>query len=310
MLRRTFVPSLLILLQFASLAAAQVTLERKYPEGAVNKFKESVKVHQILTLAGMDLETRSDTVTVTKQTNGTPNSDGQPVTSTTESVNANIQLPAGAGNIQFDSANPNVKAANPMFEVVLDIMRAMSGAKLTYTIGKDKKIASVDGYQDVIRQATQAAADQLKKELTAERLTAEYQQGLDALPATPLKPGDTWNRTEVMNAGSGQTITFDRQYKYEGTVDQKGTKLEKITAQDQKVRFALDPNGGLPLSVKSSDLKIESSKIEVLFDRERGVVVSTTNDGHIKGDMTFVINGMELPGKLDLELSRSVESVQ
>ena len=62
MSRRTavMVMSLAMSLAPAVPALAQVKLEHKYPEGSSARYKLTTKTHQILTIAGMDVETNAD----------------------------------------------------------------------------------------------------------------------------------------------------------------------------------------------------------------------------------------------------------
>ena len=69
----------------------------------------------------------------------------------------------------------------------------------------------------------------------------------------------------------------------------------------------MDPDRQSPLKMTKSDLKIESSDGTILFDREAGCVVEAKGKTQIKGSMTFSIQGMELPGELDLTMENNVQ---
>ena len=62
----------------------------------------------------------------------------------------------------------------------------------------------------------------------------------------------------------------------------------------------------LPLTVKSSELKAAESEGVVLFDRDLGQVVESTGSIRITGDITFTVNNMDLPSKLDLKMQSNV----
>ena len=89
-----------------------------------------------------------------------------------------------------------------------------------------------------------------------------------------------------------------------------GRTLDKISATTTSVVYALDPDPNAPFTVTKSELKIASSKGELLFDREKGQFVSNTASMRIVGDMTFSIMGMELPGKLDLTMESTITLVK
>jgi hypothetical protein len=60
--------------------------------------------------------------------------------------------------------------------------------------------------------------------------------------------------------------------------------------------------------VVKSDLKIESSKGEILFDREEGVVVERSDVTRMKGTMDFKAGDQDIPGMLDLTLDSATKS--
>ena len=43
----------------------------------------------------------------------------------------------------------------------------------------------------------------------------------------------------------------------------------------------------------------------LLFDRKKGQITAETDELHVKGDMTFEVNGKELPAKLDLKIEKT-----
>ena len=70
----------------------------------------------------------------------------------------------------------------------------------------------------------------------------------------------------------------------------------------QSVAYAQDDNPQAQLKVLQSNLKVEVSKGTILFDNEKGQTVENTSFTRVAGDMTFSINGMDFPGKLDLTM--------
>src|SRR5262249_16719843 len=116
-----------------------------------------------------------------------------------------------------------------------------------------------------------------------------------------------WERTTKLNLGAGQVMTVSTRYTYEGEVEKEGRTLDRISSKVLTVEFALEPGSPLPFTVKESALKPAETKGEILFDRKLGQVVSATSSIQIVGDMTFVINNMELPSKLDLKMETDTE---
>ena len=91
------------------------------------------------------------------------------------------------------------------------------------------------------------------------------------------------------------------------TGEKDGRKLDKIVTKVLSTEFSLEPDSPLPLTVKGSELKPAESKGELLFDRELGQVVSSASSIQIVGELTLVINNMELPSKLDLKIETSMQ---
>jgi hypothetical protein len=177
----------------------------------------------------------------------------------------------------------------------------VSGLKLTYHLDKENQLDSIDG----IVEGTGLNVDNLK---------TDYKQGQEMFPAEPVKPGDTWERTEEMNLGEGQVFVLKRKYEYVGTTPKSPTVkdsplLDKITATDTSVEFAIKGPAAAALTVKS-DLKVESSKHTFLFDREQGRVVNRQVDLKVAGTITIVANGMELPGMLEVSLESRREELE
>ena len=125
------------------------------------------------------------------------------------------------------------------------------------------------------------------------------------MPDEAVNVGDTWTRTEVWHIGQGQALTFEREYEYAGTVDEGGKSYDQIKVADKSVTFTLAPNPALPLTVTKSELKVDSSKGTLLFDREAGNVVKNDLKATIGGSMTLSFGGQALPADLKLSLTRS-----
>ena len=84
-------------------AFAQVKLEYKFPEGKKHAYKSTVKVKQVLTLQGMEIETEQDQVSVSARTIGKRRADSNiPIEEKVESLRIELSLPGGT-NIVFDS---------------------------------------------------------------------------------------------------------------------------------------------------------------------------------------------------------------
>jgi hypothetical protein len=254
------------------------------------------------------VETSSESITRTSSTNGKRDAQGRlQVTQKVEALFVQLQLPGGM-EVTFDSANPNLESEIPQIKALLETWNAASGASHTLVLDKDDKVVEVQGSEALLEKLSDAAKQLVKKELDPEYLKLAANQERARFPDNAVRQGDNWMRTEAVRMGAGQMMTFQTRYEYQGTVEKNGKELDKIGVQAQTVKYSIDADSPSPLKVVQSDLKIASAEGTILFDRARGEAVESQNKVRIAGDMTFSINGQELPGKLDLTLeSKTVQ---
>src|SRR5689334_13928701 len=105
MIRRAAVLSLVVCTWVASPAPAQVKLEYKFTEGAATTSKVDIKIHQVLTINGMDVETDSEQTAVSGTSIGMRAADGAlPITNTIDSLRVHISIPGAV--VDYDTADP------------------------------------------------------------------------------------------------------------------------------------------------------------------------------------------------------------
>ncbi|HEU5115819.1 MAG TPA: DUF6263 family protein [Isosphaeraceae bacterium] len=288
---------------------APVKLVLKYPEGSKFTRQQTVRLHQVLTLAGMDIETDAEEIVTSTRSIGTRKPDGSvPMEVEVTALKANMSLPGGI-SIQFDSAGPP-EDIDPQLKFIVDMLRAFSGSHYTVVIGPRGDIQSIEGAQAIIDRASDLdpkAGDALRSRLSPEALKRAWHQDADRIPEILVRPGEPWTRSEHMEIGSGQSFTFERTYEYLGTIEKNGTTLDKIGVKATGVTYAsaADPNS--PVKVDKSDLKVKSSEGALLFDREAGRVVESTETTRITGSLTLIVtaNDMALDADLDLTLENT-----
>lgn len=286
----------------AATANAQEKLAFKLEEGRKLVYLTETKSEQTLTLAGMDLETKSTGFQTSSHVLGKRDDDGTlRQTEKVESLQVDISLPGGL-SFQFDSGNPDKAPDNPLLEPLAKIMRLTSQTTSTIVFDRNNELKSVEMPADVIAQIdpmfqSMFSGEKMKKQLA-------YQRSF--LPAEPAKSGDKWEANGELEIGGGQTFFFHTEYQHGGIVEKDGRKLHRITPKPLTVTYAMDPNTESPLKVTASDLKIADSEGEILFDAQQGATYSRSDKVHITGSMTFNINGQELPGKIDLTMTQKV----
>jgi hypothetical protein len=292
----------------ASPVCAEVKLAYKHSEGTSLRSTVTMKVHQILTLAGMEIESTVDNTVVTSESVGARNADGTlPVTESVESLRAAMDLPGGIA-VRFDSAEPDVKIDNPQVAFLGDIFKLLVGSSHTLILDDQGKVKFVQGTEMTLGKLEgldPKVSGVVKKTLQSESIQRKFEQTQSSLPETAVKPGDSWERVEDAELGAGQTLTFKKRYEYVGPVEEGGKTLDKIDVKALEVTYKMDPDADSPLEHLGSDLKIDSSHGTILFDRDHGRAVKSSGTTRIKGNMTFKVNNMELPSKLDLTFENS-----
>ncbi len=282
--------------------SAQVSLELKYSPGSKSVSETDVKTHQILTLAGTDLETTSTSLSITSQTIGPRGDDGSlTVQDKVDVLQTEVGLPGGI-TLRFDSANPDKKADIPQLEPIMERLRVTFKTPVTTILdgmNKVKEIKFPEGVVESLGDSNKSLFDSAKRKKAAE-------QARGYLPDEAVKPGETWERALDADIGDGQTMAFRIKYTYVGTVEQDGQTFDKITAKAFEVNYSIDP-ANPTLKVAKSDLKVTESDETVLFDRERGFVQQKTGKIRIQGPLTLVFNGVELEGKVDLTMEQKTK---
>lgn len=295
-------------------AWAQTKIEYGYPEGKTLRNVTQTKLEQTLSIAGQNIETQSQETTTTSEVIGKRDAQGNlPISVSIDALKANIQLPMNI-TLTFDSANPDAKQENllPPLEVMIDVMKALSGSKYELTVDKANEVTAVSGTEASIKRAEELnpqAAEALKGRLNADAIKKRSKEAHAKFPAGLLvRQGETWTRTEAMDLGSGQTMTFEKKYEYQGTVEKDGKTLDKIGVTVTGVTFAQQAAPNAPAKITKSDLDVESSKGTILFDRALGQPVDSSETVQILGALTMEVGGMELEAKLDLKLESSTVS--
>lgn len=303
---RTPILTVFFMLVTVTATQAQTKLERKYTEGEKYIQESYSKIEQTLSLAGMNIDTSAETnVTVNTEVGKRDGNGNLKVTETVASLNITSKMQGT--EYQFDSANPDNKGNSPL-EGIRGIHKALAKATTTTTFDATNKVASVVRKQDEVNALPAEVQALVSDEFDADTLKLRTEERLARVPSKAVRIGDTWSNTEVTSFGAGQTMTFEFEYSYEGTIDQDGKTLDKISRKATSVDFALAAGSPLPLTVKSSELKAEDLGSITLFDRQAGRVIEDKVALHVTGDLGFEINGMDLPAKLDLQLNTTLKT--
>jgi uncharacterized protein DUF6263 len=296
---------------WAQTAQAQVKLEYKFPEGKALKYKTTTKTSQVLTLGGQEIETQSNqTVTVSTKVGKKRDDSTIPVEQKIESLHVELSLPGGI-NVNYDTSDPNAKIDNEQLAFLQEVFKLTAEIGYTVVLDNQNKVKAIEGAEKLLEKAEKLsppARNAIRSHVESDTLKKAFEQELRHLPDILARPGESWERTEVLDVGSGQTLTFQKKYEYVGTEKIGDKTLDKISSKTTKAELKQDPAVEADLKLVKSDVKVESSDATILFDREEGHVVSSRGKIRIKGDnMTFSYKGMEIPGAVDLTIESSAD---
>jgi hypothetical protein len=283
---------------------AQVKLEHKFPAGKRLVYKTTENTKQVLTFQGVEQEVEQNEVIVSSETVGQRRGDSTlPIEEKVESARVDFTFPGGI-NLTVDSKNPDAKVDIPALEFLAEAIKLAAEMKYTVVLDGTNKVTAVEGAEKLVEKADKLSAQArmaIKSQLEPAKLKRDFVQNHHHVPDVLARAGESWERTEVLTIGNGQTITLKKKFEYVGTEKVGDKTLDKIRTKVTGVEFKQDPNAEAQFKVVKSAMKVESSEGTILFDREEGRLVSSDEKTRLKDDMmTFSINGAETPGGIDL----------
>lgn len=297
-MRHIFGSACLSLCLGLSLSAAE-PLQIKYPPNSRERFQTEQKTEQVLTIGPQKVETKSSTFQVTEQAIGPAGADGSlEVVEKVVVLQSEVKLPGGLA-INFDSANAEKPADNPLLEPLIRVLRVVAATPVTFVLDGERKPREVK----FPPTASELVGPEYKTLFDVDRRKKSFTQAQSYLPDGPAKTGDQWERTIESDLGSGQVLTVVLVYELQEPIEKDGRRLQRITSRAKSVTYAMDPNSTSPLKVSKSDLKPTASEGEILFNAERGLSESKRSKVRIEGTLTLVFNGNEIPGALDLTIT-------
>lgn len=301
---RTTLTALSLATLIAAPALAQVKLERKILEGKSTTVDTTTRMEQKLTIAGMDIETTSDTQASLKVTTGKRDADGK-LKAEEKFDSLQVQIKAAGSEYLFDSKNPDKTGSSPL-ESIRKLHQVQARSKTTKVFDKENKLVGIEFEEDLLNGLDDTAKTLVQGQLDPEKMKKSANEESERIPATLINKGDSWDHTTKANLGAGQVMTIVTKYTYDGEIEKGGRKLDKIIFKVNSVDLAFE-DSPLPIKLKKSDLKPTESKGELLFDRELGKVVESASQITIKGDLVFTAGDNELPSKLDLKMESTTK---
>jgi hypothetical protein len=291
-------------------AHAQVKLEYKFPEGQKLTYKTTSRARQVLTFGGMNMNAVKRETKVWSRSVGKRNGDSTlPIEEKVESLRVEYTFP-DERRLTLDSSEPRFKIDDEQLAFLGDVVKLESQNAYTVLLDKQKKLKAIEGTEKLKERIQKlenpVVREELYSEVGADRLKRKFEQVLLGLPDAPVRTGEPWERTEILEI-NGKAFTVRKKYEYQGT-EKKGDKtLEKIICKLLDVKYDVDPDSKLPMKVTKSDLKVESSEGSILFDRDSGHVASAAEKFRIKGNMTYTGGGADQAGGFELSFDSNTQ---
>lgn len=296
---RPLLAAVLVLLTGSAAVAQSVDL-RHHPTdqpGQVFLTKVESSAKQTLNIAGMAIDTSSESTAVVKHQVEQRDATGMKVKYSYDSLQVTTKLPQGE-QLQFSSDNPPADAANDSVSgQIQQLLKAMVKTPWSAQFAPDGKLISVD----LDEQAFAQVPEVFRNDVAAEKFRTALTNELRRLPEQPVNPGDSWTRDEPMNLNGGQTLQLKKTYTYKGRVQRTRRELDHITFSVDGIELKIQSDS-LPLEVKHSDLKIDKSNGNLWYDPNQQRVVESEETMHVLGGITLVVSGNELPATVDLTI--------
>jgi hypothetical protein len=291
-------------------ARAQVKLDARFPEGKTLRYRTRTSINQVVKNLGMEMPGSMDRTVICTEAIGKRRGDSSlPVAVKVESFRERLRLPGGV-NVSYDSKDAAAKVDNPDLDFFTDLYKLAGQVAYTVVLDGKNKVKAIEG-ADALRERVDRldprAGALLRSRLAADTLKAEFEQPLAALPDGPAKPGEPWERTEVVDIGGGMELVVRKKYEYAGTEKRGNKSLDKITAKVIEVKYRQDADSSSPLKLTKSDIKVNSSEATILFDREAGCIVESHERIEMKGSVTLSIEGQDQQCGFDLTMRTDVQ---
>jgi hypothetical protein len=168
------------------------------------------------------------------------------------------------------------------------------GATFNVVIQPDGKVEKFEGYKDLEKKilggVDEETAKMFQAFLNEEMFIQSVEQAFGVVPGKAIKKGDSWTRDGRYPLGPLGDFKCTNTYTYEG----KGDGGEEISLK-QNMQY-VPPKGGQIgglLKIVKGDLKGEKAKGTLIFNAEKGRMVSYATANLIRGTLKVEIGGQE-----------------
>jgi hypothetical protein len=170
---------------------------------------------------------------------------------------------------------------------------------------KSGTITKFEGYDKVlqrVKDVSPAEAEQFKALATEEVIRSPLTMAFDLLPDKAVNKGDKWKKVNDVPMAALGKFSFNTEFTYEG----KGEGGQLISTKGTFSFMAGKGDIGMGIKLLKMELTKNQQTGTVLFDADKGRLVSRELKMPMAGTMTLDANGLQIDVQLDGTENRTI----
>ncbi|MCB9840687.1 MAG: hypothetical protein H6809_03435 [Phycisphaeraceae bacterium] len=201
----------------------------------------------------------------------------------------------GGGPVRYDSENPDHEGreSDPLIMPFVFLL----GKTYTMTLDEAGELRNLDGYAEIVDAMLEKVSPQMRMGMGAALADEVFAAGLEQMwhvvPGGETEVGESWESHITQAIPMLGNLIIDVTYTFEGMREQGGADLVVISSVGT---VSIDGAGGMGLRITEGSIDGE-----ILFDAERGVLVSFVQDQTMV--MSVNAGGMEMEQRSETRMS-------
>jgi hypothetical protein len=301
------VATILMLLGLAVQAPAQeVTLKWEFQKDKPIYQELTTVTKQTMKVMGMDITQNNSQTFIFSWTPKEQDAASKNWIIVQKLVAVKMQTEIGGVTTSYDSTATGTQASG---NALGEFFKALVGSEFKVTLTPDLKITKIDGRDEFVQKLVRANPTMesiLKQILGDEALKQMADPAFAAIPAKPVKKGDTWEKKLNLNMGPIGTYDTTNTYTYEG----KDGKFEKIGVKTTLKYIAPGPAaaGALPFKIKAgTELIAKSATGMIFFDNEKHRLDHSEMKLNLEGKLDIDVGGTSTEVQLNMDQTTTVK---
>lgn len=255
-------------------AAGQTAdLRYRWEQGQTLRYEAGLETIQAMKGGMFDSNSEIENVSVSEMTVVGVSDGAAEIEVTTTSIRVDADMgQMGGGRVQYDSQNPDDQALENDPSILP--LTFMLGKTYTMTLNEAGELQGLDGYAEIMEEMLDAVNPQMRmgmEAFTAEEVfAAALEQMWHVVPGQETEVGESWESRITQSIPMLGNLIIDVTYTFEGMEQHGGADLALISSMGT---VSIDGAGGMGLQLTEGSIEGE-----ILFDADRGVLVSWVQD--------------------------------